>query len=279
VNPSGVFADSSSELGQVVAAAALARDVYADREEWIAQRRAAGWDHAELLGVGATQVGWAFGPEALVVVPRGSDDARDWLGNVQACLVPCPKQFGDGHIHAGFLRQLERVPPALYGILRDAMHALGERPVHVLGHSLGGGLAPAIAFRLLAEGIRIAGVHLFGAPRLGDAAFAATYNRHGLGAVTRRFVRCQGGEADLVTRVPLSSAGYCHLGQVRLLEQVDSAWRLVAGEDAWQSYRARHPVSRLRALRVVSRLRRGARAHSAAGYAEALAAIAANPKE
>ncbi len=74
------------------------------------------------------------------------------------------------------------------------------KPVIFAGHSLGGALANIAAARQqLASPGSVAAVHTFGAPRVGDATWAAAYNDLGLSSITSR----QGGGLQVL---PLRAA-------------------------------------------------------------------------
>lgn len=78
-------------------------------------------------------------------------------------------------------------------------------PVHFLGHSLGGALAAIAALRFdhlwRSSGIRtaaVAGVHLFGCPRIGDAGWQEAYNKRLLTRTLR-----MSNHADFAVRLPM----------------------------------------------------------------------------
>lgn len=81
-----------------------------------------------------------------------------------------------------------------------------DRPVYVTGHSMGGALATLFTAQWIVEtsphAVRqaLGGVYTFGAPRLGDASFAALINR----AVGNRFFRLV-YENDFIPRLPFAA--------------------------------------------------------------------------
>jgi len=84
-----------------------------------------------------------------------------WLGNLDMAMTPWPR---GGRVHRGFNTMLMELWDEISKAL-DAVHV----PLFYTGHSLGGALAT------LAASLRPPqAVYTFGAPRVGDAAFAET---------------------------------------------------------------------------------------------------------
>jgi hypothetical protein len=149
---------------------------------------------AFLADVGLTELafverdGSAFmlvGPQAAAVpftiaVFRGTRELRNWVTNLHA--LPARWNAG-GQVHAGFRRALGRVWRPLRRLLAGR-----DGPLFGTGHSLGGALA-----MLAGSLLRPRGVYTFGAPRVGDAAFAAT-----LGPIAYELVHGK----DLVPHLP-----------------------------------------------------------------------------
>jgi hypothetical protein len=96
-----------------------------------------------------------------IVVFRGTSQLRDWVTNLHA--VPVRWASG-GRVHGGFRRALGHVWRPLRRLLAGR-----AGPLFCTGHSLGGALA-LLAGSLL----RPRAVYTYGAPRVGDRAFAAT---------------------------------------------------------------------------------------------------------
>jgi hypothetical protein len=92
-----------------------------------------------------------------------------WLTNLNFSQVAVKER----RIHAGFVEAVDLVWEHLHGPIRQAA-ATGSR-LWLTGHSLGGALATLAAARLLAESICPTAVYTFGAPRVGDEAFAHAY--------------------------------------------------------------------------------------------------------
>ena len=99
------------------------------------------------------------GTSWMVLVFQGTAEIRQWLYNVD---VMPRKWAGEGLVHSGFAKALDRVWPHLKVRMREA-----GGPLFFTGHSLGGALANLAAARWEGEGT----AYLFGAPRVGNADF------------------------------------------------------------------------------------------------------------
>jgi triacylglycerol lipase len=143
---------------------------------------------------------------ALVFRGTEPDDPRDWRTDLDAVFTPWP---AGGRVHRGFATALD--DRGLFAAVVAAV-ARAPRPLHLAGHSLGGALAVLAASRLLAEGAaapETLRVTTFGAPRIGDAAFAATVRCPAFRVVTA---------ADCVPELLPARLGYVHVGAVRRAE-------------------------------------------------------------
>lgn len=158
--------------------------------------------------------------EKAVVAIAGTDDLRDWRGNLAACPDPLPG-WPSTRAHRGLVRYADSVRAAL----APHYHVLRDRIVTVTGHSLGGAAAlllPTLArldWRLPAS-IVSAAVVTFGAPRVGNRHLAEL--RTGwptLGVIA---------DGDPIPHLPLRGPwiGYRHARELRYLT---TDGRLVAG--------------------------------------------------
>ena len=102
---------------------------------------------------------------------RNWRDVRDDL-DVRTC------PWWDGTVHCGMYTRTLR----LWDDVEAFCH--GESSLVLAGYSLGGGVSVLLASMLAREGVDVRGVYTFGAPRVGDARFAAWYAAHGLDART-----------------------------------------------------------------------------------------------
>ena len=110
-------------------------------------------------------------------------------------------------LHTGFENAAAAIWDDIAPTLTEARDA--ARPVLITGHSLGGALAVLTASRALRDlTLQPAAIYTYGMPRVGDAAFAQSYNR-ALGALTYRMVH----GTDVVPTLPGRSLGYSHVGR------------------------------------------------------------------
>lgn len=141
----------------------------------------------------------AEGPEFSVLCFRGSDDLRDWITNLNA--LPAG-WAGSGKAHRGFASALDAIWP-----LAEATIARTNTPVIMTGHSLGAALAT-----LAAALVQDAELITFGSPRVGDAAFAKSFERRK--GRSQRYVN----NRDMVCRLPTERLGYRHVATPVLID-------------------------------------------------------------
>jgi triacylglycerol lipase len=148
-------------------------------------------------GVIATQ------PDTVIVAFRGTEPAqlKDWSVDAQAVRLGAAGLTGT--VHIGFVRALDAVWSGIESTVRN--HVAGGKKLWITGHSLGGALAVLAACRL---SDLHPGVYTFGQPRVGDEAFADTYDSR-IGERYFRFIN----DKDIVARVPPFTAGYRHFGR------------------------------------------------------------------
>jgi Lipase (class 3) len=107
-----------------------------------------------------------------------------------------------GRVHQGFAEGLDEV----LSRLDPAIQALGTCRLLYTGHSLGAALAT-----LLASWRPPTVLYTFGSPRVGDQAFADTVND----VEHYRYQDC----CDLVTRIPLETMHYVHVGKLCYIDR------------------------------------------------------------
>lgn len=166
---------------------------------------------------------WVSGGLAHLVF-RGTDDALDMLANLdtrqQAAFV------AGARVHSGFLHR--------YMAVRDeARHFFDGHDftsLVVTGHSLGGALATIAALDLAdAYPWASVGCVTFGAPRVGNATFAAHFDAR-LGARHWRVFH----ERDPVPMLPMGP-WYQHVSGIalRVLEDPRAGWAVQKGDVPW----------------------------------------------
>ncbi|KAL5203308.1 hypothetical protein ABZP36_014260 [Zizania latifolia] len=206
---------------------------------------------------------------AIVVAFRGTEpfNMQDWSTDVNLSWLG----MGDmGHVHAGFLKALglqeldgkdaERAFPKdlpaggggapagkyfayykLRDVVREQLRKHPRASVVVTGHSLGGALAAAFPALLALHGEvdilgRLAAVHTYGQPRVGDATFAAFLRAAvppAAAAVSSPLLRVV-YRYDIVPRVPFDVppvAEFKHGGACVYYDGWYSGRLLAAGED------------------------------------------------
>lgn len=127
-----------------------------------------------------------------VLAFRGTDPVTlpNWLTDAVVRLVERGEY--EGRVHQGFSSVLRRT----WGQIEKLLDDLGDRPLFLAGHSMGGALAVLTACRLARTGRPPIATYTFGAPRVGDVAFCAGYAH-----ATYRIVN----RLDLVPEMPLAS--------------------------------------------------------------------------
>ncbi len=114
---------------------------------------------------------------------EGHDTAaamRDWLTDAKFW----PLEVEGVRVHRGFHQALESVWEELDEAVAVAVRD-GSR-LWLTGHSLGGALANLAAYRWSGEQVPVAGVYTFAAPKIGDAALVADFERR-LGARSQQW--------------------------------------------------------------------------------------------
>jgi triacylglycerol lipase len=179
--------------------------------------------------LGTTQAFIVADAEKIIMTFRGTDSLKDWLGNFDIDLVGGPM---GGKVHEGFSRSLSLIwkdvqmtldvlqprPVATKAELVSGAHLAGKAPsIWITGHSLGGALATLSAARLREKDQSVHGLYTFGSPRVGDREFQEEFNVD-FRSKAFRFVN----RNDAVTRIPMRSMFYSHVGQLFYIDEDDS---------------------------------------------------------
>lgn len=185
----------------------LARLAYSPREEAEAGTAALGLREFSFFDQGGTQAFVCGDDTRLILAFRGSQaltgpdaDPIDWIRN--AGFGPTQGELG-ASVHSGFHDALEEVWDGIGPIVQASTQG-----VWLTGHSLGAALATLAAARTLSAGGQVAGLYTFGQPRTGRSGFRDAFDG-ALRNVTYRVIN----HIDLVTRIPLLSQGYRHVGR------------------------------------------------------------------
>jgi hypothetical protein len=123
---------------------------------------------------------------------RGSDPVtlQTWLTDVVVRLVE--REEYAGRVHLGFSSVLRQT----WAKVEKALELVGDRPLFLTGHSMGGALAVLTACRMAKIGRPAVATYTFGAPRIGDRSFCAAHS-----LPTYRIVN----RLDLVPEIPIAS--------------------------------------------------------------------------
>ena len=140
----------------------------------------------------------------ILIIFRGTDSSINWTNNFIFCKKTIPYGNKDTKIrvHSGFLKG--------YKSVRDTLHTkipLDSCKIRITGHSLGAALAVLCAIDLQYN-FKNADIEvfLFGSPRVGNNAFAKSYNKR-----VFKTLRVTNGN-DIVTKLPPKIFGYRHVG-------------------------------------------------------------------
>ncbi|KPZ72633.1 Lipase (class 3) [Shewanella sp. P1-14-1] len=101
----------------------------------------------------------------VVIAFRGTAGLADTLTDLHCGVTVGPNYKA---VHAGFNRTFESIKPQLATLMAKA----GNRPVHCVGHSLGGALATLAANWIRSQYKVNVNLYTFGAPRVGFGPFA-----------------------------------------------------------------------------------------------------------
>lgn len=147
----------------------------------------------------------------VVVAFRGSSSLRDWITNAQF-LTTALLDVSNGavcvrRVHSGFLAAFESVAVDLTRAVREALQENPDARLHITGHSLGGALALLCGLEFSNQGLQPDSVVTFGAPRVGNKAFARMFNKI-VGDHTINVVN----EGDPVPLLPTLLMGYRDCG-------------------------------------------------------------------
>jgi triacylglycerol lipase len=132
--------------------------------------------------------------DAVIVSFRGTQTDPDWIADAEIFQKAFPYCNSKPLVHGGFLSVYESMREGLFETLNQLSPS---KTLFVTGHSLGGAIAALFSLDCaLNTSFSSLYMYSYGAPRVGDEAFAKEYNEHVPASI--RFVNL----ADLVTFVP-----------------------------------------------------------------------------
>lgn len=152
---------------------------------------------------------WCPHTKILIVAICGSNDHRDWTGNLRAFRTPLITGSGRSGImaHQGFFEASLGLSNSIFRAAGDIMEYEFPRKVIWAGHSRGAGIAPHCMMQLSFPGFPQTEAFFFGMPRTGNRQFALEFDQ----AFPRTWRIVLRG--DLVSRALRPWMGYWHLGQ------------------------------------------------------------------
>lgn len=114
-----------------------------------------------------------------VLAFRGTSSMNGWMQDISSLattdLPGCSHEGASCQVGQGFLQNYQ----ALAGSIKEGLAAIGcskSSPLAVTGHSLGAAMATLALFDLHGSGYNLTKAYNFGSPRVGDAAFARSFD-------------------------------------------------------------------------------------------------------
>ncbi len=144
------------------------------------------------------------GDHALSVTFRGTDSLTNWVHNFMAAMrsVPYNEVNPEIRVHSGFLETYRSVREQILSLVPQ-----GDCRILITGHSLGAALAVLCAVDIVWHfPHKDVEVYLFGCPRVGNKAFAKSYDKR-----VFKTLRVTCGN-DVVAKLPPTLLGYRHVG-------------------------------------------------------------------
>jgi predicted lipase len=147
----------------------------------------------------------ADGAGDVVIAIRGTEGILEWIHDAEFLLETCPFLTGAGHTEDGFTDMYVSLRTGLEATSPSVVKAMATLPfprpitsVTICGHSLGGAIVTLLALDLVANSaFKDPTVYTFASPRVGDPAFAGTYDQ----VVPKTFRVAN--RIDLVPKLPL----------------------------------------------------------------------------
>lgn len=143
--------------------------------------------------------------DAALIVFRGTDSAKDLATdlNFKPKIVPYGNYKSKIRVHTGFISAYKNseIRDKIFGMINSDI-----KNIYITGHSFGGALALlcAVDFQYH-DNTRNIEVVVFGCPRVGNRAFAVSYNKR-----VPNTMRVENGN-DIVTKLPFKMLGFRHV--------------------------------------------------------------------
>ncbi len=151
----------------------------------------------------------------LIIAICGSNDARDWTGNLRAFRIPLDTGSGRTglRVHQGFYEASLGLSNAIFRAAGDLLDYDFPRKVIWASHSRGAGISPHCMMQVGFPGFPTTEAYLFGMPRTGNRAWAAEFDA-AFPNVWRVVLR-----GDIVSRVLRPWTGYWHVGRFAYIDR------------------------------------------------------------
>jgi len=191
------------QLTNATSLAKAANLVYADWDSVDTEVKVAGYKKFKYFDKAGTQAFVAANDKNIIVSFRGTeaDKMEDIITDLKVSFFECKY----GKIHSGFYEAVKLIVDDV----SDTVSSLrtNNQNLWVTGHSLGAALATLGTLFLQDAKLHVNGLYTFGQPRVGDEQFAENFNMRFKSRAFRVVNNC-----DIVTRVPMRSIGYSHIG-------------------------------------------------------------------
>ena len=191
------------QLENAISLAKASNLVYEDWDNVDTEVKVAGYKQFKYFDKAGTQAFVAANDKNIIVAFRGTeaDKIEDIITDLKVTLT----ETKFGKIHTGFYEAVQLVIDDICATVKE--FRTDNQNLWVTGHSLGAALATLGTAFLQDAKIHVNGLYTYGQPRVGDNDFAAKFNIRFKSRTFRVVNNC-----DIVTRVPMRSIGYSHVG-------------------------------------------------------------------
>jgi len=161
----------------------------------------------EESGVRALQ-GYDSYSESLFIAFRGSVNIQNWIDNIQISKISPYNDTSIG-VSKGFYKAYNSIKPELFDNLANLVDKYNTRRILITGHSLGAAISTLMAYDIatMFPTYELSYVVNFGSPRVGNTAFAKSFNGYSSSFTHYRITHYY----DIVPHVPEEFLGYEHV--------------------------------------------------------------------